>query len=94
MAVAYIQITPERKIRIKSIADTGILPEINFTSINRHLYNHVYEERHGLNESCKESIWSRGNAFVSGAEGLRFKSMAGQIGHLVANSLLPLDISS
>ena len=29
--------------------------------------------------------WSSGNAFVSGAGGLRFKSWAGQIGHSVAN---------
>ena len=31
--------------------------------------------------------WPSGNAFVSGAEGLRFKSRAGQIGHSVANGL-------
>ena len=30
--------------------------------------------------------WSSGNAFVSGAGGLGFKSRAGQIGHSVANS--------
>ena len=29
--------------------------------------------------------WSSGNAFVSRAEGLRFKSRTGQIGHSVAN---------
>ena len=29
--------------------------------------------------------WSSGNAFVSGAGGLRFKSRAGQIGHSVAD---------
>ena len=29
--------------------------------------------------------WSSGNAFVSGAGGLRFKSRAGQIKHSVAN---------
>ena len=34
--------------------------------------------------------WSSGNAFVSGAEGLRFKSQAGQIGLSVANGLPPL----
>ena len=36
--------------------------------------------------------WSSGKAFVSGAEGLRFKSRAGYIGHSVANdsSLLQL----
>ena len=34
--------------------------------------------------------WSSGNAFVSGAEGLRFKSRAGQIGHSVANGSPPL----
>ena len=31
-----------------------------------------------------------GNAFVSGAEGLRFKSRAGQIGHCIANGSPPL----
>ena len=30
-------------------------------------------------------IWSSGNAFVSGAANLRFKSRASQIGHSVAN---------
>ena len=30
--------------------------------------------------------WSSGNAFISGAGGLRFKSQAGQIGHSVVNS--------
>ena len=35
-----------------------------------------------------------GNAFVSGAGGLRFKSRAGQIGHSVANGSSPCDISS
>ena len=34
--------------------------------------------------------WSSGNAFVSGAGGLRFKSRAGQIGHSVANGSPPL----
>ena len=29
--------------------------------------------------------WSIGNAFVSGAGGLRFKSRASKIGHIVAN---------
>ena len=38
--------------------------------------------------------WSSGNAFVSGAEGLRFKSRAGQIGHSVANGSHRCDISS
>ena len=33
---------------------------------------------------------SSGNAFVSGAGGLRFKSQAGQIGHSVANGSPPL----
>ena len=33
---------------------------------------------------------SSGNAFVSGAGGLRFKSLAGQIGHSVANGSSPL----
>ena len=34
--------------------------------------------------------WSSGNAFVSGAGDLRFKSWACQIGHSVANGSLPL----
>ena len=34
--------------------------------------------------------WSSGNAFVSGAGGLRFKSRPGQIEHSVANGLPPL----
>ena len=34
--------------------------------------------------------WSSGNAFVSGAGGLRFKFRAGQIGHSVANGSPPL----
>ena len=34
--------------------------------------------------------WLSGNAFVSGARGLRFKSRAGQIGHSVANGSPPL----
>ena len=34
--------------------------------------------------------WSSGNAFVSGAGGLRFKSRAGQIRHSVANGSPPL----
>ena len=36
------------------------------------------------------SSWSSGNVFVSGAENLRFKSRAGQIGHSVANGSPPL----
>ena len=31
--------------------------------------------------------WSSGNAFASGAGGLKFKSRAGQMGHSVANGL-------
>ena len=38
--------------------------------------------------------WSSGNAFVSGAGGLRFKSRAAQIEHSVANGSHPCDISS
>ena len=34
--------------------------------------------------------WSSRNALVSGAEGLRFQSRAGQIGHSVANGSPPL----
>ena len=37
--------------------------------------------------------WSSGNAFVSGAGGLRFKSRAGQIEHSVANGRHRCDIS-
>ena len=35
-------------------------------------------------------VWSSGCAFVSGAGGLRFKSLAGQIGHSLANGSPPL----
>ena len=38
----------------------------------------------------KLASWSSGNAFVSGAGGLRFKSRAGQIQHRVANGSPPL----
>ena len=38
-----------------------------------------------LNRIWTVSCWSRGNAFVSGAGGLRFKSRAGQIGQSAAN---------
>ena len=38
----------------------------------------------------EKASWSSGNAFVSGAGGLRFKSRAGQIGHSVANGSPPL----
>ena len=34
--------------------------------------------------------WSSGNALISGAGGLRFKSWTGQIGHSVANGSPPL----
>ena len=34
--------------------------------------------------------WSRGIAFVFGSGGLRFKSLAGQIGHSFANGSPPL----
>ena len=34
--------------------------------------------------------WMSGNAFVTGAEGLRFKFQAGQIGHSTANGWPPL----
>ena len=34
--------------------------------------------------------WLSGNAFVSGAGGLRFKSLADQIGHSVASGSPPL----
>ena len=34
---------------------------------------------------CGSASWSSGSKFVSGTEGLRFKSWADQIGHSVAN---------
>ena len=34
--------------------------------------------------------WSGGKAFISGAGGLRLKSVAGQIGHNVVNGSSPL----
>ena len=37
-----------------------------------------------------DQSWSSGNAFVSEAGGLRFKSRAGQIEHSVANGSPPL----
>ena len=48
-----------------------------------------------LNINCNilntyPASWSSGNAFVSGAGGLRFKSRAGQIAHSVANGSPPL----
>ena len=42
-----------------------------------------------LNSSCSLKL-SSGNAFVCGAGGLRFKSLAGQIEHSVANGSSPL----
>ena len=44
------------------------------------------EERKFKNEISLAS-WLSVNAFVSGAEDLRFKSQAGQIEHIVANGL-------
>ena len=38
----------------------------------------------------KPGSWSSGNVFFSGAGGLRIKSRAGQIGHIVANGSPPL----
>ena len=38
----------------------------------------------------KPASWSSGNAFVSEAGGLRFKSQTGQIGQSVANGSLAL----
>ena len=43
-----------------------------------------------VQEDRELASWSSGNAFVSGAEGHRFKSRAGQIGHSVANGSLLL----
>ena len=48
----------------------------------------THTKRHGLFNI--PASWSSGNAFVSGAGGLRFKSRAGQIGHSVADSSPPL----
>ena len=41
-------------------------------------------------KKTQAASWLSCNAFVSGAEGLRFKSWAGQIGHSVINCLPPL----
>ena len=41
-------------------------------------------------ETVFAGSWLSGNAFVSGAGGLKFKSRAGQIGHSVANGSPPL----
>ena len=41
-----------------------------------------------------DNVWSNGNAFVSGAGGMRFKSQAGQMGHSVANTHPRCNISS
>ena len=49
---------------------------------------HVLVVKCTAKKRCKmrsPASWSSGNAFVSGAGGLRFKSRAGQIGHSVAN---------
>ena len=43
-----------------------------------------------IQELFAPASWSSGNVFVSGAKGLRFESRTGQIGLIVANSLLPL----
>ena len=40
-----------------------------------------------INLFLEPNSWSSGNAFVSGAIGLRFKSWAGQIGHAVLPTL-------
>ena len=42
----------------------------------------------------RPASWSSSNAFFSVAEGLRFESRAGQIGHNVANGQPRCDISS
>ena len=39
-----------------------------------------------MSKKMKLASWSSGNAFVSGAGGLRFKSTTGQIEQSVANS--------
>ena len=41
-------------------------------------------------QASTPASWSSGNAFVSGAGGLKFKSLTGQIGHSVANDSPPL----
>ena len=45
--------------------------------------NHIKHVRF----NCKPASWSSGNAFVSGAGGLRFKSRVGQIVHSAADDL-------
>ena len=54
---------------------------------------HINKQSHG--NRCRLfwfplASWSSGNAFVSGAGGLKFKPLAGQIGLSVANGLPPL----
>ena len=55
-------------------------------SFKKTLNNEINEQR----KKVEPATWSSGNAFVSGAGGLRFKSRAGQIGHSVANGSPPL----
>ena len=50
----------------------------------------VEENAKYLTIICDKTSCSRGNAFVSGAGGLRLKSRAGQIKHNAAHSSLPL----
>ena len=55
--------------------------------------------RHYLGIDCNKYLgvpagWSSGNAFVSGAGGLRFKSGADQIGHVLPAARHRCDISS
>ena len=45
---------------------------------------------HGFEKKNKKNSWSSANAFLSGAEGQKFKSRAGQIEHSVANGSPPL----
>ena len=46
------------------------------------------------NDSILPASWFSGNAFVSEAGGLKFKSQAGQIGHRVTNDSPPLQYFS
>ena len=56
--------------------------------------NFVIAGRQSFDELSGPASWSSGNAFVSGAGGLRFKSRGGQIGHSVANARHRCNISS
>ena len=60
--------------------------KIELTQSRPKLCNYCSKNDFINNKQLTPASWSSGNAFVSGAGGLRFKSQAGQIGHSVANS--------